>query len=312
MNDTFLFACPACGSPLARLSSDLYLCPADLATYRRKGGIWQFLPPGLEQAYHQFMQEYQAVRAAEGRGATDPAYYRDLPFRDRTGRFDSDWEIRARSFRALVRAVILPLEKQAGRALKILDLGAGNGWLSYRLARRGHSLAAIDLHTDPLDGLGAHVHYDAAFLPIQGDFNHLPFVENQADLAIFNASFHYSTDYGCSLSATLRALHPGGQVVILDTPFYHDGRSGAAMVREREALFQEKYGFASNALPSENFLTYRRLDELGEELGLSWRFASVFYGVAWAARRLRARFAGHREPAQFRLAVARRQPAGTA
>ncbi len=307
MTTSFHLACPSCRSPLFQLVPELYVCPVERRSYHREKGIWLFLLPELKQEYQQFMQEYQAVRAAEGRGSRDPAYYRDLPFQDRTGIHSADWRIRARSFRALLHSIVVPLEKKAGRALKLLDLGAGNGWLSNRLAQRGHSLAAIDLLTNPLDGLGAHIHFETPFIPIQADFNHLPFVENQADLVIFNASFHYSTDYDASLCEALRVLRPEGQIVILDSPIYQDERSGAAMVREREDQFLQNYGFASNAIPSENYLTYRRLEKMGKDLGLGWRMVSVFYGLAWAIRPIRARLAGHREPAQFCITAGSKQ-----
>jgi SAM-dependent methyltransferase len=307
MNDPFHFACPTCHYHLTKLSSDLYVCMFCHTSYPRTNGIWEFLPPELKQEYQQFMQEYQAVRTAEGRGSQDPAYYRELPFHDLTGKFARDWKIRARSFRRLLDTIIIPMERKTNRKLKILDLGAGNGWLSYRLAQRGHILAAVDLQTDPLDGLGAHHHYDQPFVPVQADYNHLPFSNNQADAVIFNASFHYSTNYEASLIEALRILRAEGQVVILDSPIYHDTHSGVEMVREREEHFQESYGFASNALPSENYLTYQRLDELSQGTGLQWRMVNVFYGLAWVARPVRARLKGRREPAQFRIAAGQRQ-----
>src|SRR3972149_2268853 len=60
----------------------------------------------------------------------------------------------------------------------------------------------------------------------------------------------------------LRALDKSGKIVILDSPVYHNPRSGTQMVHEREAQFVRQYGFASNSLQSENYLTYGRLNEL--------------------------------------------------
>ena len=171
----------------------------------------------------------------------------------------------------------------------ILDLGAGNGWLSYRLAQRHHTVATVDLLDDQLDGLAAHVHYDAGFTPIQAEFDRLPLAGQQADLVIFNASFHYSTDYVATLREALRVLRLDGATVIMDSPLYHDASSGARMVQEREARFQELYGFAGNALPGENYLTYARLDELATALGLRWRKVTPFYGWRWALRPWKAR-----------------------
>jgi SAM-dependent methyltransferase len=269
-------------------------------------GIWRFLLPEREAYFRQFMREYETVRQAEGRGADDPAYYRALPFEDRTGRFREDWRIRARSFRALVARVVAPLEAERGRLLTVLDLGAGNGWLSYRLAQRGHGVAAVDLLTNAFDGLGAHVHYDVPFTPVQAEFDRLPFADGEADLIVFNASLHYSTSYETTLGEALRVLRRDGRLVIMDSPVYRDPASGEQMVREREAQFEEKYGFPSNALPSENYLTYDRLAELGEALGLRWRFIRPFYGWRWVLRPWKARLLGRREPAQFLVVVGRR------
>jgi len=57
----------------------------------------------------------------------------------------------------------------------------GRQWLGfpYQLARRKHLVAAIDLLTNTKDGLGAYVHYDASFTPIQADFDALPLVDRQ-------------------------------------------------------------------------------------------------------------------------------------
>ena len=72
----------------------------------------------------------------------------------------------------------------------------------------------------------------------------------------------------------LADLKPGGVLVLLDTPVYRDASSGAQMVRERETQFQKEYGFASNALASENYLTRPRLKELGQVLNVRWNLVS--------------------------------------
>lgn len=306
MSVPFQFACPIDHSELVRVDQEMLVCPVHREVFRRKEGIWRFLPLELKNQYDRFMQDYEMVRSAEGRGTGEPAYYRALPYKDLSGRFQGDWKIRARSFQALLAKVVIPLEKKAGRALRILDLGAGNGWLSYRLALRDHQVAAVDLQTNPVDGLGAYPCFDREFLPVQADYNHLPFLEHQIDLLIFNASFHYSTSYSASLEEAQRVLLPEGQTVILDTPVYNDAGSGVEMVRQREDQFQKAFGFASNALPSENYLTYQRLNELEQSCGLRWQLISPFYGLIWTLRPFRERLAGHREPARFRIILGTR------
>jgi SAM-dependent methyltransferase/uncharacterized protein YbaR (Trm112 family) len=302
----FHWACPVCHTPLSALNTERLRCPTDDLIYECRDGIWRFLTPDRAAHYAQFVCEYQQVRAAEGRGAIGAAYYRALPSADRSGRFTADWSIRARSFNTFTQKVLQPLERAQQQPLLILDLGAGNGWLSYRLAQRGHRVAAIDLLTNPQDGLGAHVHYDAAFTPVQAEFDRLPFDGAQFDLVIFNASLHYAVAYETTLREAVRVLQLGGQIVVLDSPVYRSGESGAQMVREREAAFTQAYGFPSNALPSENYLTQQRLHDLAEALQLRWTFIQPSYGWRWQLRPISARLRGRREPARFAVIVGQR------
>ena len=76
------------------------------------------------------------------------------------------------------------------------------------------------------------------------------------------ASLHYSTDYADDAARSAARLRRQVRLVILDSPMYTDPTSGARMVHEREARFRRAYGFASDALPSEHYLTPARLDEL--------------------------------------------------
>jgi SAM-dependent methyltransferase len=261
-------------------------------------------------ALAQFVREYRIVRRAEGWGSQDAAYYRALPYRDLTGRFDEIWRIRARSYDTFLAQVLQPLEQsRVGCSLDLLDLGAGNGWLSHRLAQRGHCVVALDVLDDPLDGPRALRQYDAhtrALLPVNAEFDHLPLPEQRIDMAIFNASLHYSTDYRRTLEESLRVLKPRGTLVILDSPMYSDPTSGARMVREREARFAATYGFASNTLPSEHFLTPARLNELGADLGLSWRMYTPRLDARTALSRRVNGLRARREPARFPVIAARR------
>jgi SAM-dependent methyltransferase len=256
-------------------------------------------------ALAQFAREYRTVRRAEGWGSHDGAYYRALPFQDLTGRFPGIWRIRARSYKTFIQHVVEPLERLTARSLKILDLGAGCGWLAHRLAQRGHWVAAIDLLDDPLDGLGASKHYGTAVQPLLAEFNRLPLSSGLADLAIFNASLHYSTDYSATLRETLRVLRPRGTLVILDSPMYVNPTSGARMVQERQTRFLNAYGFASDALPSEHFLTPARLSTLASDLGLVWQIHRPALDWRSSLGRTIGGIRARREPARFPVIVGR-------
>jgi SAM-dependent methyltransferase len=269
-------------------------------------GIWRFLLPENQAHYSRFMIEYEAVRRAEGRGSASADYYRALPFKDLSGRYRSDWAIRARSFDALTKKVLTPFQVPLERSLKILDLGAGNGWLSNRLAAQGDRVLAVDLLINESDGLGAWKYYKHSFTPIQAEFNHLPVMDRFADVVIFNASFHYSENYSETLTESLRVLAPNGLVVIMDSPVYRRGESGEKMVEEREAQFKKKHGFASDSLQSENYLTYASLDQFADQFHLNWQRITPFYGLRWILHPLVAGLLGRREPAKFHLIVGQR------
>lgn len=299
------FICPHCRAGLERVAPDRLTCPQDGLDFWNVDGIWRFLLPESQAHFSRFVSDYEAVRRFEGRGSPDDDYYRALPFRDLSGKFSSDWAIRARSYRLLVRDVLTRLQERLQRPLHVLDLGAGNGWLSNRLAAQGDRAVAVDLLVNESDGLGAWKHYEHRFTPVQAVFERLPLMDRFADAVVFNASFHYSEDYEATLREALRVLAPQGRVVIMDSPVYRRRGSGEKMVEERKADYLSRYGFASDSLESENFLTYARLRELGESLGLRWRVIRPFYGLRWWLRPLKARLAGRREPARFHLIVGR-------
>jgi SAM-dependent methyltransferase len=269
-------------------------------------GIWRFLLPESEAHYARFIRDYETIRHSEGRGGASEKYYRALPFKDLSGRHNADWRIRAQSFKVLVKEVLTRLQDPLERSLKVLDLGAGNGWLSNRLAAQGDRVFAVDLLINDLDGLGAWKNYEHTFTPMQAEFNHLPIADQFADAVIFNASFHYSENYAETLKEALRVLSRQGSVVIMDSPVYRSAESGEQMVQEREVQFQEKYGFPSDTLQSENYLTYTRLKDFAQELNLKWKLITPFYGLRWIIRPLFAKLLRRREPAKFHVIVGRK------
>ena len=263
----------------------------------------------LAEARRQFLIEYAAVRHAEGRGAEDPAWYLALPFRDLTGALTGQWRIRAQSWQYLERRLLPALVRRIGRGLRVLDLGAGNCWMSWRLAQLGHLPIALDIFSDLRDGLRASRHYTAqiAFPVIEAEFDSIPLANGAADLAIFNASFHYSADYSRTLAEVLRVLQPGGAVVIMDSPVYQHPEHGLRMVAERRRQYWQRFGFASDAHKGVEFLDCATLADLARRFRLRWTAHRPWYGWRWHARPAIAWLKGKRPPSRFQLLVGERQ-----
>ncbi|WP_254060328.1 bifunctional 2-polyprenyl-6-hydroxyphenol methylase/3-demethylubiquinol 3-O-methyltransferase UbiG [Granulicella sp. L56] len=272
-------------------------------------GILDALPPERAAHYARFIEEYERIRAAEGRGDESESFYLGLPYTDRSGRNRKQWEIRARSYDYLIAHVLKPnFPVEGGR---ILDLGAGNCWMSFRLAASGHHPVAVDLLTNGSDGLGAAEHYrehlPKLFPRFRAELAHLPFQNEQFDTIIFNASFHYAENYEVVLREALRCVKVGGMVVISDTPWYAREESGKQMIAERQAVFLHRYRTASDSIKSLEYLTDERLRTLEEQMSIRWTTYSPWYGFKWSMRPLVAKLRNRREPSRFRIYVARKE-----
>ena len=162
----------------------------------------------------------------------------------------------------------------------VLDLGAGSGWLSHRLAALGHRAVAVDAIDDEVDGLGAARHYPTDFASVQADFDALPFAPGQFDLVVFNGSLHYAADTAATLERAHRAARAGGALVVMDSPMFRADGDGSAMVGAEVLRFRNQCGCANVVQPGVGYLTFARLAGIAGEAGA----AAAVRPVARAAR----------------------------
>jgi SAM-dependent methyltransferase len=302
----FLGVRPQCAR--CRANIDRLECQFCGLTMNLNNGIVNALSPDRAAHYSRFIGDYERIRAAQGRGSQTDEFYLGLPYEDISGRNSKQWKIRARSYDYLMSHVLgqdLRLESR-----RILDLGAGNCWMSFRLALARYRPFAVDLLTNKYDGLGAAEHFrkhlPAMFPRFQAELARLPFQDQQFEAVIFNASFHYAEDYAATLREALRCTKSGGIVIVSDTPWYSCEQSGRRMISERSASFLERYGTESNSIKSLEYLTDERLATLEETLGVRWSIHYPRYGLKWAMRPLAARLLNRREPSRFRIYATRK------
>lgn len=147
-----------------------------------------------------------------------------------------------------------------GAALRVLDAGAGNCWLTRRLAEWGHEAVALDLNLDDRDGLGAGRHYLEAlpirFERVRSDYEGLPFAAGSFDAVVFNGAVHYADDLRAVLAEACRVTVPGGAVFLIDSPIYADASDGMKMLAERAVTGRA------------GFLTFDALRRTADALGL--------------------------------------------
>ncbi len=254
----------------------------------------------------EFRAAYGEHRAAEGR-ALDAASLCELPYLT-TGAFVRQWAVRARTYDAFVARMLAPMAHAHNHALRVLDLGAGNGWLSWRTALAGHEAIAVDIRDDDVDGLRAGSGFladgSSAFERVAGSFDSLPLDDGCVDIVVYNASLHYALDLGATLGEAVRVLRSGGRIAILDSPFYGRAADGDAMVAEKRRDAAVRFGERAETLMSMPFIEYltrERLAAASERFGLTWLCHRVRYPLWYELRPLSATVRGQRTPSRFDL-----------
>ncbi len=255
-------------------------CPKCRQRFEGQDLLYRFLTPNRAASAEPFIRQYRFVRERDGYRVPSPEYYRSLPNVPGDDPRHAEWRIRGESLRHLEKQVLPP----AG-SVRVLDVGAGNGWLSHRLASLGHRAVALDRLDDDEDGLGACRHYTTPFPRVQADFDALPFAPCQFDLVVFNGSLHYSPDVRATLAAAQRMLAPGGTLVVMDSPMFRDETAGHLMVADKLRRFRTEYGLTDVVHPNVGFLTFASLADAVKPLGLRGRFFRSRGPIAWRARR---------------------------
>jgi SAM-dependent methyltransferase len=227
----FQFICPVCRTSVQKIAEDRLQCPQDDLTFTRQAGVWCFLLPDRMKFFDAGRDGLERSAAAE----------------------------RREGFETLQNKVIVSLEQTRGSALKILDIGAGTGWLAEILAARGHQVAAVDVVATQ-----AWRQRDGRIVSIQTEFDDLPLADEQFDLALFFNSLHFSQGYISTLAAALTALKPDGLLVIAASPVFR--------LKHRAMKSSSADDGILEFLDSERYLTYDWLDSLAEILTVEWDY----------------------------------------
>jgi SAM-dependent methyltransferase len=277
-------------------------CQGCLEEFPIHHGIPSLLRASRKAQLLAFADVYEELRLREGWAVKDnPLYYKALPFLDVTGRHKEEWKVRAYSYGRLLRRIT---KFARGRSLRIVDLGAGFGWLAARLAEVGHQTIAIDLDAGP-HGLAASRHLrsdNADFLCVQGELLFPPLAKEQADLIIINAALHYTSEHEKIFASLYRALATNGVLVVIDSPTYPTAKE-RDLAQEASASYYRQQGTTALAY------VYRGLVR-AELLASLSNFTAIECEVMHTAstwRSLAAKLRNGYQPAQFELVWAKKR-----
>ena len=233
-----------------------------------------------------FVDDYRRVRLAEGQSSTDPEFALRLPFRDITGRNAASWRTRALHY-LIIRAGL----RMVPGIERVLDLGAGNGWMARRLAR---SFRVTALDVDASDtGLGSL--RDRRVTRVVGDLEALPLRRGSFDAVIAAATLHYAVELAAALAEAARVLRGGGLFIVADSPVYHDAAA-------RDDAWQRTRDHYASFDATHLAARYRGLTRAEIEAPGLFRFVTVSPGLtSWraAARAWRRPRTGVRLPVLF-------------
>ena len=247
---TWQLLCPECGASAFTAGADLH-CPTEGRRFEDENGILPLLGENRRRELAYFLETYRKLRRAEGWGGAEE-YYRDLPFKDHSGRHRSIWRLRARSYTLAMQATeshfpeLKKTDECDKRALRILELGAGNGWLSRRMAERGHFVLATDISLDEEDGLGALDRYGSNGHPwrarvtrARADMEALALEGAQFDLVVANGSIHYAEKLSRPVQRSLPPAAPWGPLSYPGQPYLRRRSGGSSDGENTGARVQE-------------------------------------------------------------------------
>lgn len=245
---------------------------------------------GPAPSVRQFVTDYRRVRLAEGFVSTNPEFAHQLPFRDATGRNSATWRVRARHY-LVIRAGLALIPG----ARRVLDLGAGNGWLSRRLTPR-YRVTALDLDAGETGLAGLD---EPSVGRVCGDLETLPLRDGTFDVVIAAASLHYSAHHERILAEAARVLRGGGVFILADSPVYPDAAS-------RDRAWQRTLSYYESAGYPDLAHRYRGLTRSELSDNRWFRFLTVSPGLGtWKSAfdhlvgGLRGRSPGARLPVLF-------------
>lgn len=200
-------------------------------------------------------QSYLAIRQAEGRLYSD-AMLRQLPTINKAHPLAKEWAIRAVSATRLQTYISEQLIYY--RPLTLLDIGCGNGWLTHQLAQlHGLRVIGIDINRLELSQAANLFQHQSNLSFCYGDISAGLFCENCFDFITVMDTIQYFPNLSNLLPRLRRLLNHGGEIHILDSPFYNS-REAQQTARHRTQEHYERLGYPAMA----NFYHHHRWSAL--------------------------------------------------
>jgi len=190
--------------------------------FLRRSGVWCAQDPDRSSTAERM---YHSLRTEEGWIYSDQDVRR-LPDVGHDDQHVRQWRVRKRSLRRLLRY----LESQHPRG-SILDVGSGNGWMSNAFAESGFYVCALDLNFAELEQAARVFHQSKNVVWLYGDISLNIVPPDSMDAVVLASSIQYFDQVGQLLKTLIQTLRSGGEIHLIDTPFYRDHEKKEAVQR---------------------------------------------------------------------------------
>lgn len=182
-----------------------------------------------------FENLYAKLRKAEGRDYTDDVV-KTLPVFGKSHPHFNEWKIRDRSSRVLCNYI-----GKNSAAKKILELGCGNGWFTKKLSEiENTEVWGLDVNIQELKQAARVFGSNENIVFACGDIFEIDAekLKLKFDHIILPAVLAYFAEPVKLIAHLMAFLNPGGEIHIIDSPFYEDTLSAS----ERSLEYFESFG----------------------------------------------------------------------
>jgi ubiquinone/menaquinone biosynthesis C-methylase UbiE len=163
-----------------------------------------------------------------------------------------EWQLRKESSKKLIDYL-----KKRNQRTDILEVGCGNGWLSAKLAGiKRSSVVGVDINNEELEQAKRVFSHISNLQFYHTEINELDENEVKFDIIIFAAAIQYFASLKKIVATSLKYLNTGGEIHIIDSPFYTLSQLAAA--KQRTFLYYQSAGFPEMV----NWYFHHSLDDL--------------------------------------------------
>ena len=231
-----------------------------------ENGIMDCIPPENRLSIEGFLEYYKS-KIPENEKRSDGEII-SLPYQKKEHGRNDVWRIRERNYN-LVMGQIRRLEPDGNGP--VLDLGAGNCWLSRRLIETGYDCVSLDPLESAESGLRGGDIFEREIgiklTRVLSTMETMPFINSVFNGVVSSGSFHYTNCASMVLKEIHRILKPDGWAIIYDSPVFGDSESGDEMVEEKKLEFGDGDVLDNLAYKPIWFIVLDEFIKLAKEIG---------------------------------------------